>query len=77
MAGVLGLNIYAISLSKPSLDDSKLNELMNALPEHCIALMEDIDAAFSQTINRDGNSHNWMSGQVGGPKSRYVSTTKI
>ncbi|KAF9447721.1 P-loop containing nucleoside triphosphate hydrolase protein [Macrolepiota fuliginosa MF-IS2] len=44
LAGELGLDIYIISLSRSGLDDN----------EKCIALMEDIDAAFSSgTLNRD------------------------
>jgi len=35
------------------LDDTSLQELISDLPEHCIALMEDIDAAFHHTLNRD------------------------
>ena len=30
-----------------------MQELISDLPEHCIALMEDIDAAFHHTLNRD------------------------
>lgn len=30
-----------------------MQELISDLPEHCIALMEDIDAAFHQTLNRE------------------------
>ena len=35
------------------MDDSSLQELISDIPEHCIALMEDIDAAFHHTLNRD------------------------
>jgi len=52
MAGELGLDVYIISLSRAGLDDSSLSELVNALPERCIALMEDIDAAFTHGVNR-------------------------
>ncbi|KAF7985177.1 hypothetical protein HWV62_7770 [Athelia sp. TMB] len=47
LAGELGLDVYVISLSRAGLDDSALAELISDLPERCIALMEDIDAAFS------------------------------
>ena len=53
LAGELGLDIYIISLSRAGLDDTTLNELISELPEKCIALMEDIDAAFHQGVNRD------------------------
>ncbi|TFY81953.1 hypothetical protein EWM64_g2052 [Hericium alpestre] len=50
LAGELGLNIYIISLSKTGLDDTALNNLICELPEQCIALMEDIDAAFTHGL---------------------------
>ncbi|KAM6497215.1 P-loop containing nucleoside triphosphate hydrolase protein [Amanita muscaria] len=53
LAGELGLKILVISLSHPELNDTALREIMTALPEQCIALIEDIDAAFTQTMNRD------------------------
>ena len=42
-----------ISLSRAGLDDTTLQELISYLPEKCIALMEDIDAAFRHDINRE------------------------
>ncbi|KAJ3500735.1 hypothetical protein NLJ89_g9656 [Agrocybe chaxingu] len=53
LAGELGLDVYVISLSRIGLDDTSLSEIIADLPEKCIALMEDIDAAFSQTLNRE------------------------
>ncbi|KAK7025195.1 mitochondrial chaperone BCS1 [Favolaschia claudopus] len=53
IAGELGLDVYIISLSRAGLDDSSLSELISNLPEKCVALMEDIDAAFTQSLNRD------------------------
>jgi chaperone BCS1 len=35
------------------LDDSSLNMLISSLPEQCIAIMEDIDAAFTHGLTRD------------------------
>lgn len=52
LAGELGLDVYIISLSRSGLDDSALQELIADLPEKCIALMEDIDAAFHHSISR-------------------------
>jgi chaperone BCS1 len=53
LAGELGLDIYIVSLSKLGLDDSSLNALISMLPEQCIAIMEDIDAAFTHGVTRD------------------------
>jgi mitochondrial chaperone BCS1 len=53
LAGELGIDIYIISLSKTGLDDSALNSLIASLPEECIAVMEDIDAAFTHGLARD------------------------
>ncbi|KAI0255952.1 P-loop containing nucleoside triphosphate hydrolase protein [Lactifluus subvellereus] len=53
LAGELDLDIYILSLSRTGLDDSTLNSLMSSLPEHCIAVMEDIDAAFTHGVARD------------------------
>lgn len=47
LAGELGLNIYIISLGKNGTDDRTLNACITSLPEKCIALIEDIDAAFT------------------------------
>lgn len=56
MAGELMLDVYIISLSRAGLDDASLSELVNALPERCIALMEDIDAAFTHGVSRSDTS---------------------
>ena len=53
IAGELGLDIYIITLSRAGLDDNGLYELIGGLPKQCIALMEDIDAAFKQGITRE------------------------
>lgn len=53
IAGELGLNVYIVSLSRSGLDDTGLAELISALPERCIALMEDIDAAFHHGLSRE------------------------
>ena len=47
------MDVYVISLSRAGLDDNSLQELISDLPEHCIALMEDIDVAFHHTLSRD------------------------
>ncbi|KAJ7621197.1 P-loop containing nucleoside triphosphate hydrolase protein [Roridomyces roridus] len=53
ISGELGLDVYILSLSRIGLDDSALSELVNALPQRCVALMEDIDAAFTNGLNRE------------------------
>lgn len=53
LAGELGLDVYIISLARAGLDDTALSTLMSELPERCIALMEDIDAAFHHGLTRD------------------------
>ncbi|KAF8892220.1 P-loop containing nucleoside triphosphate hydrolase protein [Infundibulicybe gibba] len=53
LAGELKLDVYILSLSRAGLDDTALSKLISDLPERCIALMEDIDAAFTQSLNRD------------------------
>ncbi|KAG6831542.1 hypothetical protein H0H92_009461 [Tricholoma furcatifolium] len=58
MAGELMLDVYIISLSRAGLDDASLSELVNALPERCLALMEDIDAAFTHGVTRNLDEEN-------------------
>ena len=53
LAGELGLDVYIISLSRMGLDDTSLSSLISELPEQCIALMEDIDAAFHHGLTRE------------------------
>ncbi|PCH36314.1 nucleoside triphosphate hydrolase protein [Wolfiporia cocos MD-104 SS10] len=51
IAGELGLDVYILTLSRPGMDDNTLCELISELPRRCIALMEDIDAAFRRGIS--------------------------
>ncbi|KAJ7088644.1 P-loop containing nucleoside triphosphate hydrolase protein [Mycena epipterygia] len=67
VAGELGLDVYIISLSRIGLDDSALGELVNALPERCVALMEDIDAAFTGGVNRDADALEVQEANAGKP----------
>lgn len=54
LAAILNLHIYTIHLSRAGLDDTGLATLINALPERCLLVMEDIDAAFTSPMrNRD------------------------
>ncbi|KAL1748771.1 P-loop containing nucleoside triphosphate hydrolase protein [Schizophyllum fasciatum] len=84
LAGELGLDVYMISLSRSGMDDGTLNDLISDLPEKCIALMEDIDAAFVKTTaarampndddadhRRDGNDH------FSGPPDQNGITSRV
>ena len=51
LAGIFGLEIYAISLQEPNLTEGDLMALFNTLPRRCIVLLEDVDAA---GLVRDG-----------------------
>nr|POE87592.1 putative mitochondrial chaperone bcs1-b [Quercus suber] len=53
LAGIFGLEIYAISLQEPTLTEGELMQLFNGLPRRCIVLLEDVDAA---GLVRDGSS---------------------
>ena len=53
LAGIFGLEIYAISLQDSTLTEGDLMQLFNGLPRRCIVLLEDIDAA---GLVRDGAS---------------------
>lgn len=56
LAGELELDIYIVSLSKSGLDDSDLHRLISRLPSKSLALIEDIDAAFLRSINRESTA---------------------
>ena len=47
------MEVCVVSLSQAGLDGNPLQELILGLPEHCIALMEDIDAVFHYTLSQD------------------------
>ncbi|KAF8624295.1 hypothetical protein AX15_005928 [Amanita polypyramis BW_CC] len=46
LAGELGLEIYALSLSSGCVDDVMLEKSLSSLPKNSIFLLEDIDCAF-------------------------------
>ncbi|KAF8638406.1 hypothetical protein AX17_002231 [Amanita inopinata Kibby_2008] len=56
LAGELGLDIYVLSLSAKGMSDNSLATLMGLVPSRCIVLLEDLDAAFTRSVNRDSNS---------------------
>lgn len=45
IAGVFGLDIYCISLVDPTLTEEDLGMMFTNLPQRCVVLLEDIDAA--------------------------------
>ncbi|KAH9852608.1 P-loop containing nucleoside triphosphate hydrolase protein [Lenzites betulinus] len=53
VAGELDLDVYILSLARLGLDDTSLSSTIADLPEQCIVLVEDIDAAFHQGVKRD------------------------
>ncbi|KAK7062605.1 hypothetical protein VNI00_000093 [Paramarasmius palmivorus] len=78
MAGELELDVYIISLSRIGLDDAGLDQLINDLPERCVALMEDIDAAFTHGLTRepeDDKGEDSGDEKKSGPKSGPGSGT--
>lgn len=56
MAGALALDIYVVSLSASWINDATLTTLMGRVPSRCIVLLEDLDAAFTRSSNRDEDS---------------------
>ena len=45
-----------MSLSSKGMSDNTLNSLMGRVPSRCILLLEDLDAAFTRSVNRDSSS---------------------
>lgn len=45
LAGLFGLDVYAVSLQEPALTEGDLMLLFNGLPRRCVVLLEDVDAA--------------------------------
>jgi mitochondrial chaperone BCS1 len=54
LAGEIGLDIYTLSLSSSWISDATLTALMGRVPARCIVLLEDLDAAFTRSTQRDG-----------------------
>lgn len=80
LAGELGLDVYIISLSRSGLDDNALQDLIADLPEKCIALMEDVDAAFHHSITRNPESPEkklLAEGKATGPSSNDTSKISL
>ncbi|KAH9976010.1 P-loop containing nucleoside triphosphate hydrolase protein [Lactifluus volemus] len=81
LAGELGLNIHIISLSKSGLDDVTLNSLISSLPQECIAVMEDIDAAFTHGLtrgdSRDGQGQGFSQIPSSGAKDSRITLSGL
>ncbi|KAG8733810.1 hypothetical protein FRC11_001972 [Ceratobasidium sp. 423] len=56
LAGELGLDIYVVSLNMKGMSDNTLANLMGRIPQRCILLLEDLDAAFTRGTSRDSKS---------------------
>ncbi len=52
IAGELDVDIYVLSLTRAGMDDSTLHSVIADLPDKCIVLVEDIDAAFRKGLRR-------------------------
>ncbi|KAJ7173596.1 P-loop containing nucleoside triphosphate hydrolase protein [Mycena filopes] len=68
LAGELGLDIYVVSLSSKGMSDNMLTTLMSLVPNRCILLLEDLDAAFTRSVGRDATS-------TGAPASTTSTST--
>jgi len=53
LAGQLQLDIYVVSLSASWISDNTLTALMGRVPARCVLLLEDLDAAFVRSTNRE------------------------
>jgi mitochondrial chaperone BCS1 len=70
MAGELGLDIYVVSLSASWMSDNTLSTLMGRVPSRCIVLLEDLDAAFTHSVESRGEKKKKDKEKKAGPKTR-------
>ncbi|GAB7330652.1 hypothetical protein MBLNU13_g02220t1 [Cladosporium sp. NU13] len=56
LAGLFGLDVYAVSLQEPALTEGDLMLLFNGLPRRCVVLLEDVDAAGLVVREGEGGS---------------------
>ena len=61
LAGLFGLDVYAVSLQEPALTEGDLMLLFNGLPRRCVVLLEDVDAA--GLVLREGEGGVGVSGK--------------
>ncbi|KAI9152387.1 putative mitochondrial chaperone BCS1-B [Paramyrothecium foliicola] len=74
VAGELDMDIYVISI--PSVNDRMLKSLFAELPERCVVLLEDIDAA-GAACSRDSDSEDSDSGTDARPKRKGVTLSGL
>lgn len=77
IAGYLNYGISILSLSKKSLDDDDVRNLVNSVPQRSILLLEDIDAAFKSRTNGGGESFNDNSTSFSGLLNGLDGVTSI
>jgi len=63
LAGLFGLDVFAVSLQEPALTEGDLMLLFNGLPRRCVVLLEDVDAA--GLILREGRGDEGSGGKKG------------
>ncbi|KAF9033515.1 P-loop containing nucleoside triphosphate hydrolase protein [Panaeolus papilionaceus] len=66
LAGQLQLDIYVVSLSASWISDNTLTSLMGRVPARCVLLLEDLDAAFVRSTNREEDSNDNDNGNGNG-----------
>jgi chaperone BCS1 len=64
LAGHFGYSICMLSLSERTLDDDRLNYLLNNAPPNCFMLLEDVDAAFVSRDLFDNSQHRAYEGMT-------------
>ncbi|KFA80180.1 hypothetical protein S40288_10056 [Stachybotrys chartarum IBT 40288] len=74
IAGELDMDIYVVSI--PGANDQMLKSLFAGLPERCIVLLEDIDAA-GAACSRDSNSEDSDSDADSRPQRRGVTLSGL
>ncbi|KAF8525274.1 P-loop containing nucleoside triphosphate hydrolase protein [Hysterangium stoloniferum] len=77
IAGELALDIYVVSLSSSWINDSTLNTLMGRVPARCILLLEDLDAAFTRSVTRDGSSTGLPTSSKSGTAAKDSDTPTV
>ncbi|KAG0304919.1 hypothetical protein BGZ98_004825 [Dissophora globulifera] len=60
LAGELEYNICILNLSERGLTNDRLNHLLTNLPERCIILLEDVDAAFAKRDKTQEGFHSMV-----------------
>lgn len=69
------LDIYVVSLSASWISDATLTTLMGRVPARCILLLEDLDAAFTRSVSRDGDGE--QKEKKEGPLEQNATTNTV